>query len=534
MHFLEIHRPTDIFHFELGVGSGDRQLLHRYRRLLSKRGLPTTILLVVLVLLLGLTPQTIYAFGNAENAITVIGQTSFTSRFADTTQSNLFENEGVAFDSGGNLWVADQSNSRVLEFTPGTPPCSSGQFCTGMDAALVIGQGSFTSNTIQYPPTLNSLNYPAGVAFDSSGNLWVADKGDSRVLEFTPGTPPCSSGQFCTGMDAALVIGQGTPITRNGLDQPMGVAFDSGGNLWVADSDGCRVLEFSPPFSNEMDAALVIGELGFIGDTCMHTQNYMDGPTSVANDSAGNLWVADQGNSRVLEFSPPFSNGMPAALVIGQPGFKTSTYNQGSGFSSSSCNIGDRSVNPCGLFNPAGVAFDSSGNLWVGDYGNNRVLEFQGGGRTTTTVSCVPSRVAVGGVGSPSTCTATVTGSSPTGTVNWAQGTPGTSTVTFSSTSCTLTSGSCSVTVTGGSGSGSVTVTGSYGGDGNNLGSSGAFFLTLYFPTHWCFWCGSTSSSVVVFGVVVGIWVAIPTFVLILGLGIIIIRRRRSKGRIRH
>ena len=100
---------------------------------------------------------------------------------------------------------------------------------------------------------------------------------------------------------------------------------------------------------------------------------------------------------------------------------------------------------------------------------------------STTTVNCSPSSVAVG---SGSICTATVTGSSPTGTVSFTQGTPGTGTVTFSpSSSCTLSSGSCSVTATGSSvGSGSVTVTGSYGGDSNNQASSGTFSLQVITP----------------------------------------------------
>ena len=101
-------------------------------------------------------------------------------------------------------------------------------------------------------------------------------------------------------------------------------------------------------------------------------------------------------------------------------------------------------------------------------------------------ISCVPSS---GTVGATTTCTATVTGSSPTGTVSWTQGTPGTGTVTFFSSSCMLTSGSCSVTATRSSvGSGSVTITGTYSGDSNNAGSAGTFLLTIT--------RGSTSTSV--------------------------------------
>ena len=98
---------------------------------------------------------------------------------------------------------------------------------------------------------------------------------------------------------------------------------------------------------------------------------------------------------------------------------------------------------------------------------------------TTTSVVCVPSSVAVG---SPSTCTATVTGASPTGTITWSQGSTNGGSVTFSSPTCPLSSGTCSVTATGVA-AGTVIVDGVYGGDGSNAASSGTFSLSVTTPT---------------------------------------------------
>jgi len=101
-------------------------------------------------------------------------------------------------------------------------------------------------------------------------------------------------------------------------------------------------------------------------------------------------------------------------------------------------------------------------------------------GPSTTSVICVPSSVVVG---SPSTCTATVTGSgshTPTGNVAWTQS--GSGSVTFSASTCALSAGACSVTATGLS-AGSVTVQGAYAGDTFNAASSGTFSLTVTIPS---------------------------------------------------
>src|SRR5208282_1420537 len=146
-------------------------LLVRMRRLFSKHSLPVTILLTVIMLLLCLTPQAIYAFSNfGENASKVIGQTTFTTSTKATTQSGLNAADADTFDSHGNMWVADVVNNRVLEFKP--------PFSDGMNAALVIGQASFTSSTAA--TTQSGLNDPVDLASDSHGNLWVTDSGNNR------------------------------------------------------------------------------------------------------------------------------------------------------------------------------------------------------------------------------------------------------------------------------------------------------------------------------------------------------------------
>ena len=311
-----------------------------------------------LILSASFSQPAVAAFTNGESASLVLGQSSFTTNECTITQNGLCFPHGAAFDSSGNLWVIDGSNSRLLEFTR--------PFSNGESASLVVGQSSFTGGCIggfTGPSTQSGLCNPSGLAFDSKGNMWVADTLNSRVLEFK--TP------FSNGESASRVIGQSSfttntctilPPTQNGLCRPGGLAFDSSGNLWVSDSSNNRVLEFTPPFSNGQSSSLVIGQSSFTTATtpCTFGQSGVCGPSSVAFDSSGDLWVADFDNSRVLEFAPPFSSGEGASLVIGQPGFI-----------SSGC-----FVTQSGLCRPSGLAFDPKGNLWVSDISFGRVLEF--------------------------------------------------------------------------------------------------------------------------------------------------------------
>ena len=280
----------------------------------------------------------------------VIGQADFVSLNVNPSQSVLGTPEGLGFDFSRNLWVADFGCNRVLMFRP--------PFTNGMLASLVIGQTAYNQCGIATSQT--GLNRPFGLAFDATGNLWVAESNNNRVLMFKP--------PFSTGEAASLVIGHksfswGGPATnQTGLSGPTGLAFDSVGNLWVADKVNNRVLMFKPPFSTDMPASLVIGQSTFTSNSAAHTQTGLWQPSSLGFDTSSNLWVADTFNTRVLSFAPPFSNGMPASLVIGQTDF---VHNGGT-------------TSQTGLKNPVGLAFDLVGNMWVADINNNRVLMFPG------------------------------------------------------------------------------------------------------------------------------------------------------------
>jgi NHL repeat len=234
---------------------------------------------------------------------------------------------GVAVDRSGNLWVADSGSNRVLEYKP--------PFSNGMAATLAIGQANLTTGSPNQggatptSATLSDLAYPV---FDSSGNLWVADFFNNRLLQFKP--------PFATGMAASVVLGQadfthglanqGGTVAANTLDGGNGATFDRSGNMWVPDAFNHRVLEFTPPFTSNMQASLVLGQADFVHGSANQggatpTSATLNFPHQVAFDSNGNLFVTDAGNNRTLVFTPPFSNGMNASMVLGQADFVSTT-----------------------------------------------------------------------------------------------------------------------------------------------------------------------------------------------------------------
>ncbi|MDA4122697.1 MAG: NHL repeat-containing protein [Thaumarchaeota archaeon] len=362
-----------------------------------------------LAFLLAFTPHA-FALSNDSAANIVIGQPDLTTFSPGATVAGLVGPYDVAFDHSGNLWVADAGGSRVLEYkqpfsndesastvigqtsfnsmipanesaTSLTAPQavafdSSGNLwvadtsndrvlefmaplSTGEAASVVLGQTSFTNN-FDSVTNATSLNSPYGLAFDSSGNLWVADLINGRVVEYTS--------PFTTGEPATLVIGEpnlnasNDEVSKKGLNAPNAVAFDSAGDLWVV--DGHRVLEYAAPLATYEAASLVIGENDFTNSSTAATANVMNGPDGIAFDPSGNLWISDHLNNRVLEFNKPFTTFESASLVLGQPNFTA----QGQSY--------PISPTPTGLDQPGGLAFDSSGNLWVADYVDDRVLGY--------------------------------------------------------------------------------------------------------------------------------------------------------------
>ena len=264
-------------------------------------------------------------FTIGQDADLVLGQPDLNTDTCNLNQNGLCGPIDVAFDSSGDVWVADQEGNRVLEFKP--------PFTTGMAASLVLGQSDFTSSG--HSTTATGLFEPWSLTFDSSGNLWVLDAGNNRILEYQP--------PFSDGKAASIVLGEadfthsGCQLTQSGMcPSEFGgdVRTDKSGNVWLVDIAKSRVTEFvrGNGFSNGQDAAIVIGQADFASEVCAATQNGLCLPGGLTFDSKGNLWIAEEGNCRVLEFKPKkkqFHTDQNASLVLAQPNFTSKSCGPG-------------------------------------------------------------------------------------------------------------------------------------------------------------------------------------------------------------
>ncbi len=267
---------------------------------------------------------------------------------------------GLAVDNSGGLYVTDSLNNRVLYFTAGSTT-----------ATRVYGQGgSFTTNAANNGGiNANSLYTPSGLALDSSGNLYVADSGNNRVLYYPSGSTTATRVYGQGGSFSSNSENNGG-ISANSLYYPSVLALDSSGDLYVADSQNSRVLYFP---AGSTTAVRVYGQLGYfisnlpnINGVTADSLGYVFG---LALDGSGDLFVADSGNNRVLYYP---AGSTTATAVYGQAGSLTSNTANKGGISASS------------LYFPSGLALGSTGNLYVAELFNNRVLVYPPSGSITS------------------------------------------------------------------------------------------------------------------------------------------------------
>jgi len=295
---------------------------------------------------------------NGQAASYVIGQPGFGSNTAALTSTGLSVPYSMTVDPAtGKVFVADRNNNRVLRYP------STAVMTNGAAAEAVLGQTNFTSNTTG--TTATTLYEPTSVAIDASGNLWVVDADNSRVLRYA-NAATISSGAAASGVlgQSNFVSGTTTAASAATLYYPNDV-FCKGTTVWVSDQLNNRILRYNNAASkaNGGSADGVLGQPNFTSSASGLTATKIYWPLQIYVDEYDNLWELDGLNNRVLMFpdASTAANGEAATKVLGQTSMTTSV----SGESAS-------------LIGAAwGVYGDGAGNIYVSDVGyNNRIMVF--------------------------------------------------------------------------------------------------------------------------------------------------------------
>jgi sugar lactone lactonase YvrE len=210
----------------------------------------------------------------------------------------------LALDAAGNLFFSDWGNHRVRKVTPaGVITTVAG----GGPPSFDLGDGG--------PATLAYLPYPTGIAIDSAGNLFIAETNRIRkvnaagiISTFAGGQPPTNVNWISAGPE---VLGDGGPANNAFIMDPMGLALDTSGNLFIVDQRSSRVRRVSPDnvITTVAGSGFFLKPIssphGFSGDGGPATVAELRDPTDITIDSAGNVFVVDYRNHRVRKLTPP-------------------------------------------------------------------------------------------------------------------------------------------------------------------------------------------------------------------------------------
>lgn len=196
--------------------------------------------------------------------------------------------QGLAFDSSGNLFIADTFNSRIRKVDARTRIITT--VAGGGNPSDMLGDNG--------PATAAALNRPNGIAFDKEGNLYIADDLNNRIRKVDARTQ-----SITTVAGGGSSQGNNLPATSASLPTPRGVAVDSAGNFFIVGTAN-RILKVEVG-TNLITIVAGNGDIGFSGDNGPATTASLGFPDGIAVDGAGNLFIADTFNHRVRALRTP-------------------------------------------------------------------------------------------------------------------------------------------------------------------------------------------------------------------------------------
>ncbi len=262
------------------------------------------------------------------------GTGGFSGDGGAATSAQLSNPTGVAAGTGGAFFIADSGNDRLRRVTSGgTISTYAGRNHDGGDGGAATGAG---------------LNQPFGVATDGAGNVFIADWANHRVRRVSGGIITTVAGTGVAG-----TTGDGGAATSALLRDPADVAVDAAGNIYIADAGNHKIRRVSP--GGVITTFAGTGLEGFAGDGGAAASAQLDTPYGLDIDAAGNLYIADTGNHRIRRVSAGGTITTVAGNGVG-----------------AFCGDGGSATSAC-IESPLDVAVTGAGNLYIADFGNNRV-----------------------------------------------------------------------------------------------------------------------------------------------------------------
>ncbi len=344
------------------------------------------------------------------------GTQGYSGNGGPATNAAISAPSGVAVDPSGNVYFADQLNSVVRVVNPaGIISVAAG--CNPIQTACVL-------NKISNGGPATGFNISAfDVSADKAGNYYISDGGNNRIYKVnSAGTLSVFAGSGTTGFS-----GDGGPSTSAALNNPLGTASDSAGNIYIADMQNHRIRKVNT--AGVITTVAGNGTFGFSGDGGAATSAMIAMPHGVAVDAAGNVYISDTLNFRVRKVSAAgvistiAGNGGVGNTGDGGPGINAELTDpwgiqvdsSGNVYFADWLNNSIRKISTSGvistvvgggtgalgdggpatsatLFGPQGIGMDAAGSLYIADYSNNRVRKVTGlGGGTTGGGSGTPA-----------------------------------------------------------------------------------------------------------------------------------------------
>ncbi len=295
-------------------------------------------------------------FEVSHGAIAIVagnGTAGFSGDGAAATSAQLNKPQGVAVDGFGSVYITDSENSRIRKVTKGVITTVAGNGTSGFS-----GDGG--------PATAAQFDASqGGLASDANGNLYIADTFNGRIREVSNGVITTVAGNGRFGF-----LGDGGPAIDASLNNPVGVAVDSQGSLYIADA-GYSVGGVSRirKVSNGVITTVAGGGLGLtpgnLGDNGPATQATLLVPKSMAVDSAGDLYIADASGFPTDAGGPAFAGAYARVRKVSNGVITTVA---GAGLLAFGGDYGPASAAELNM--PQSVAVDGAGNVYVADSGS--------------------------------------------------------------------------------------------------------------------------------------------------------------------